>query len=62
MQKKEIIEVGRVLTGIGGEADYKYNRRTGETKFYCSPYPGYKLYKILKVADGKTEYVSLKII
>lgn len=61
LQKKEI-EVGRVLTGIGGEADYKYNRKTGKTKFYCSPYPGYKLDKILKGADGKTEYVSFKII
>ena len=61
LQKKEV-EVGRVLTGIGGEAGYKYNRRTGKTKFYCSPYPGYKLDKILKGADGKTEYVSFKTI
>ncbi len=61
LQKKEI-EVGRVLTGIGGEAGYKYNRKTGKTKFYCSPYPGYKLDKILKGTDGKTEYVSFKII
>ena len=61
LQRKEI-EVDRVLTGIGGEAGYKYNRRTGKTKFYCSPYPGYKLDKIWKDADGKTEYVSFKTI
>ncbi|MBQ3876317.1 MAG: hypothetical protein II796_02210 [Oscillospiraceae bacterium] len=61
LQQKEI-EVKRVLTGAGGEADHKYNRKTGKTKFYCSPSPGYKLDKILKDADDKTEYVSFKIV
>lgn len=61
LQQKEI-EIKRVLTGAGGEAGYKYNRKTGKTKFYCSPYPGYKLDKILKDTDDKTEYVSFKIV
>ncbi len=37
LQQKEI-EINRVLTGAGGEASHKYNRKTGKTKFYCSPH------------------------
>ena len=51
----------RVLSGVGGEAGYRYNTTTEEPEFYCEPKPGYKLEGTTIGADG-TKYVRFKIV
>ena len=55
-------ETGRVITGVGGDAGYKYNRKTNTTVFYCNPAEGYKVDKIEKDENGVVTYVSFKIL
>ncbi len=51
----------RVLSGVGGDAGYRYNLNTGDPEFYCKPEPGYKLESITIGADG-TKYVKFKMV
>ncbi len=60
--KQVVVETGRVVTGVGGDAGYRYDRKTNKTVFYCEPDKGYKVDKIEKDEKGIVKYVSFKIV
>lgn len=60
--KPGVVGTGRVVTGVGGDAGYRYDRKSGETKFYCNPAKGYKVDKIVKDSKGIVRYVSFKLV
>lgn len=60
--KPGIVGTGRVITGVGGDAGYRYDRKSGVTKFYCNPAKGYKVDKIEKDSKGIVRYVSFKLV
>ena len=60
--KQVVIKTGRVITGVGGDAGYEYDRATGKTVFYCNPAKGYKVDKIEKDSNGVVKYVSFKML
>lgn len=43
-------------------AGYRYDRKSGVTKFYCNPAKGYKVDKIEKDSKGIVRYVSFKLV
>lgn len=57
-----MVKTGRVITGVGGDAGYEYDRTTGKTVFYCNPAKGYKVDKIEKDENGVVKYVSFKML
>ena len=60
--EKGFVGTGRVVTGVGGDAGYRYDRKTGKTVFYCNPAEGYKVDKIEKDSKGIVKYVSFKTL
>lgn len=60
--KPGIVGTGRVVTGVGGDAGYRYDRKSGVTKFYCNPAKGYQVDKIEKDSKGIVRYVSFKLV
>lgn len=60
--EQKVVEIGRVLSGVGGDAGYRYDKKTGETVFYCNPAKGYKVDKIEKDSKGVVKYVRFKIL
>lgn len=60
--EKGFVGTGRVVTGVGGDAGYRYDRKTGKTVFYCNPAEGYKVDKIEKDSKGVVKYVSFKTL
>ena len=60
--EKGVVGTGRVVTGVGGDAGYKYDKKTGKTVFYCNPAEGYKVDKIEKDSKGIVKYVSFKTL
>ncbi len=60
--KPGVVETGRVVTSAGGDVGYRYDRKTGETVFYCNPDKGYQVDKIEKDSKGIVRYVSFKLV